>query len=236
MRRYWREDNPGDKRLVAYIVTDGPAPSSGDLRSFLAARLPEYMVPSLYVSLEAVPRTPNGKLDRRRLPSPDHLSLRDGREHVAPRNSREQALAEICADVLKLERVGVDDNLFDLGADSIHLFQIVARANETGLSLTPKQVLSGRTVSAICADLLSHEIHDHHHRSLSSFLCRGNNIESRGHPSPNSTMGIDEARDHGILADEHSRTEKWRAQTGGGRGACISQHSGATSILVSRPS
>jgi hypothetical protein len=147
------ELQPGDKRLVAYIVCAGPAPDTGTLRRHVAATLPEYMVPSLVVALDALPRTPNGKVDRRRLPAAGLVKAKDDREHVAPRNPREQALSEICAGVLKLDRVGIEDSLFDLGADSVHLFQVVARANEAGMALTPRHVLSGRNIAAIIADL-----------------------------------------------------------------------------------
>ncbi len=135
----------------------GPVPDSGTLRRHIASRLPEYMVPSNYVALEALPRTPNGKVDRRRLPTTDFSKSQDVSEHVAPRNPREQLLAEICAAVLHLDRVGVHDSLFDLGADSVHLFQVVARANDVGIALTPKQVLSGRNISTIVADLARSE-------------------------------------------------------------------------------
>ena len=145
-------DATGEKRLAAYVVSTPPAPSAGDLRRFVASKLPGYMVPSVFVPLDALPRTPNGKVDRKRLPPPDPSAARLGREHVAPADPRERTLAEICAGVLKLDRVGARDDLFDLGADSIHLFQIVARAREAGIALTPTQILAGRTVSAIASD------------------------------------------------------------------------------------
>jgi hypothetical protein len=146
-----REDTPGDKRLVAYLVAVA-APAAGELRAFLSAKLPAYMVPSLFVPLEALPRTPNGKIDRRSLPAPAAGAGRK-QDEVAPRNPREQKLADICADVLRLETLSVYDSLFDLGADSIQVFQIVARAVDAGLELAPKQVLAGRTVAAICEEL-----------------------------------------------------------------------------------
>ena len=148
-----REDTPGDKRLVAYLVAAQPIPSSGDLRRFMAAKLPAYMVPSVFVPLETLPLTPNGKIDRRALPPPFSSGLEPRTETVFPRNSREQTLADVCADVLKLSNLGIHDSLFDLGADSLQIFQIVARANDAGLDLTPKQVLAGRTIAAICDEL-----------------------------------------------------------------------------------
>jgi amino acid adenylation domain-containing protein len=146
------EDTLGHKRLIAYIVAAQPA-AAGDLRRFLSAKLPAYMVPSLFVPLDALPRTPNGKIDRRALPRAE-ISARAGAPETVPaRDPRERTLADVCADVLGLEGFGVHDSIFDLGADSLQVFQIVARANDAGLNLTPKQILSGRTVAGICAEL-----------------------------------------------------------------------------------
>lgn len=152
-----REDTPGDKRLVAYLVTAQPSPDAGDLRQFLSAKLPAYMVPSAFVPLDALPHTPNGKINRRALPAPNGLATI--RKHGgiegggAPRNPREQTLADICADVLHVKEFGIHDSLFDLGADSLQVFQIVARAKDAGLNLVPTQILAGRTIAAICEDL-----------------------------------------------------------------------------------
>jgi amino acid adenylation domain-containing protein len=148
-----REDVPGDKRLVAYFVAADAAPASSDLRAFLAGKLPAYMVPSTFVALPALPRTPNGKIDRKNLPRPDAAGKAARPDVVAPKSPREQTLADICRAVLKVESVSIHDSLFELGADSIQVFQIVARANEAGLNLTPKLVLSERTIAAICAEL-----------------------------------------------------------------------------------
>jgi acyl-coenzyme A synthetase/AMP-(fatty) acid ligase len=148
-----REDAPGDKRLVAYAVAAPPLPAVGDLSRFLASKLPSYMVPSAFIHLDALPHTPNGKIDRRALPRPDAEGMRGTPERVPPRNPREETLAAICAEVLKVGEVGIHDSVFDLGADSIEVFQIVARANDAGLNLTPTHVLSGRTIAAIGDEL-----------------------------------------------------------------------------------
>ena len=148
-----REDSPGDKRLVAYIVTSQPAPATGELRRFLSTKLPSYMVPSVFVPLDALPRTPNGKIDRRALPAPSSQTSGANREVAAPRNSREQTFVDVCAEVLKQTGFGIHDNLFDLGTDSLQIFQIVARANDAGLKVTPNQILSGRTIAAICEEI-----------------------------------------------------------------------------------
>ena len=102
-----REDTPGDKRLVAYIVPhQEQTPTISELRQFLKAKLPEYMVPNAIVILEALPLTPNGKVDRRALPAPDLHSERIDK-YVAPRNPIEEILAQIWAQVLKVEQVGI---------------------------------------------------------------------------------------------------------------------------------
>ncbi|MFM7714863.1 MAG: AMP-binding enzyme, partial [Microcystis sp.] len=110
-----REDSPGIKRLVAYIVPPkNVTPSTSELRQFLKARLPDYMIPSAFVTLDALPLTPNGKLDHRALPEPN---LRGEIElnFVAPRNLEEEILAKIWSQVLRVELVGIYDNFFELG-------------------------------------------------------------------------------------------------------------------------
>jgi amino acid adenylation domain-containing protein len=126
-----REDAPGDRRLVAYVVArPGSEPGAGDLRSFLADRLPDYMIPSAFVALGAMPLTANGKIDRRRLPAPDSATSAAGRAYVAPRNAVEEVLAGIWAEVLGAERVGVEDNFFDLGGHSLLATQVVSRVRD----------------------------------------------------------------------------------------------------------
>jgi aryl carrier-like protein len=141
----------GDKRLVAYTVAT-PEPASNLLRTFLATRLPGYMIPSVFVGLAALPRTPNSKVDRKSLPAPDFGTARAASVYTPPRGPRQKLLAEIWAEVLHLERVGIDDDLFELGADSVHLFQIVARARNAGISLDPTQLLMHRTIAVLCAE------------------------------------------------------------------------------------
>ncbi len=149
-----REDVPGQKRLVAYVVANaGQQPSAGELRGHLAHSLPDYMVPSLFEFVDALPRTPNGKVNRNALPAPDAKNLKREKVFVAPRNPTEKSMADTWASVLGLESVSVEDNLFELGADSIHLFQITARANQAGIKVTPRQLLEHRTIAAVTAVL-----------------------------------------------------------------------------------
>jgi amino acid adenylation domain-containing protein len=127
-----REDDPGDVRLVAYIVPRRePAAIPTDLRSFLKRTLPEYMVPSAFVLLDSLPLTPSGKVDRKALPAPDRS--RPGMEegYVAPRNPIEELIAEIWAEVLRLEKVGIQDNFFDLGGHSLLATQVASRMRES---------------------------------------------------------------------------------------------------------
>jgi len=147
-----REDTPGDKRLVAYLV---PAPGLAEplhiagLRAALQERLPDYMVPSAFVVLEALPLTPNGKVDRRALPPPEAARRDLASEYVAPRTAAEEALAQIWSMLLGLERVGVHDNFFELGGDSILSLQVIARARQAGLALTPRQLFEHPTIAGL---------------------------------------------------------------------------------------
>ncbi|NPC83083.1 amino acid adenylation domain-containing protein, partial [Pyxidicoccus fallax] len=146
-----REDATGDKRLVAYVVPPSGAqpPSTPEVRDFLKAKLPEYMVPSAFVPLEALPLNSSGKLDRKALPAPD-LSRSELRPaYVAPRNDVEQRLCDIWAQVLGLKQVGIHDNFFELGGDSIISLQVVARARQAGLSLSVRQLFQHQTVAQL---------------------------------------------------------------------------------------
>ncbi len=144
-----RED-AGRKRLVGYVVPKpgGPSPDVSELRTFLQGILPGYMVPTAFVVLDALPLNPNGKLDRKALPAPD-TDPATATRYVAPSTPAEQELARIWADVLGVERVGVEDNFFDLGGDSILSLQVVARANHAGLGLATKDVFSHQTIAAL---------------------------------------------------------------------------------------
>ncbi|UNC12334.1 amino acid adenylation domain-containing protein [Mycolicibacterium holsaticum DSM 44478 = JCM 12374] len=138
-----REDRPGDKRLVGYVTgIDDPA----GLRAQLAERLPAYMVPAAVVVLDALPLTVNGKLDIRALPAPEYT---DVDHYRAPANPVEEILAGIYAEVLGLERVGVDDSFFDLGGDSISAIQVIMRGHAAGLVGRPRDIFVQQTVARL---------------------------------------------------------------------------------------
>ena len=138
-----REDRPGDKRLVGYVTgTADPA----EIRAALAERLPAYMVPAAVVVSTALPLTANGKLDTRALPAPEY---QDADRYRAPASAVEEILAGIYAQVLGLERVGVDDSFFELGGDSILSMQVVARARAAGLLCRPRDIFVEQTVARL---------------------------------------------------------------------------------------
>ena len=139
-----------DKRLVAYVVVEPGAPAErAPLQAFLQERLPEYMLPSAYVFLPAIPLAPHGKIDRAALPAPTREQAEPGSLFVAPRSPVEAQLAQIWAQVLGFEQIGVHDNFFQLGGDSIRSIQIIARANQAGLRLTPTQLFQHQTIAEL---------------------------------------------------------------------------------------
>ena len=126
-----REDTPDEKRLVAYVVSgSGAAGGAAEFRRFLQAKLPDYMVPSAFVSLEAVPLTPNGKLDRKRLPAPEQSRPELAEDFVAPSTSTEQKIAAIWFEVLGWNQIGIHDDFFELGGDSLLAVQVVSRLRQ----------------------------------------------------------------------------------------------------------
>ena len=147
-----REDQPGDKRLVAYIVSEPTAPEVGELREFLKGKLPNYMVPTAFVMLETLPLTPNGKVDRRALPAPEgNLLLREGL-FILPQTPIEQTLAEIWESLLGVGQVGIYDNFFTIGGDSILSIQVVSRARSAGIYITPRQIFEYQTIAELAAN------------------------------------------------------------------------------------
>jgi nonribosomal peptide synthetase CepB len=135
-----REDQPGVKRLAAYVVADGA--DGGALRDFVAGRLPDYMVPAVVMVVDDLPLTVNGKLDRNALPVPDFGALATTR---GPATAIEEILCGLFAEILNLERVGAEDSFFELGGDSIMSMRLVSKARRAGVVIAPRQVFELRT-------------------------------------------------------------------------------------------
>ena len=139
-----------EKRLVAYVTLRADAVlKSNELQRFLKERLPDYMVPSLFMILEEMPLTPSGKIDRRRLPEPEVDREDLGTTYVAPRTEVERILVEIWEELLPVDRIGVRDNFFELGGDSILSIQVIARANQRGVRLSPRHIFEAPTIEEL---------------------------------------------------------------------------------------
>ncbi len=151
-----REDRPGERRLVAYVVPEpGAAPARDALRAWLRDRLPEHMVPGALVVVDALPLTPEGKVDRRALPAP--ASSPDDPAEGAPRTPEEEIVAGIWADVLGTERVGIHDDFFQLGGHSLLATRVVSRVRALlGAELPLRALFESPTVAGIAAELRSH--------------------------------------------------------------------------------
>ncbi|MEW5957721.1 MAG: amino acid adenylation domain-containing protein, partial [Chloroflexota bacterium] len=150
-----REDRPGHKRLVAYVI---PAPATelrdSEFSTFLKQRLPEYMVPRVYVRLTALPLTPNGKVNRQALPAPADERPELAETYVAPQTPLEQTLAEIWADVLGLSPVGVADNFFELGGHSLLAARVISRLNQSlGVELPVRSLFEHPTIARLAAQI-----------------------------------------------------------------------------------
>ncbi len=148
-------DEDGRKYLAAYLTAAaGASPDPGALAEALASQLPEYMVPSVFVPLDRIPLTSNGKVDRRALPDPRPHRV-GAAEHVAPRNATEQALARIWAEVLSAERIGVHDSFFALGGDSITALRMLSRLRRAfGVAVSPRELFDAPTIGALAETVL----------------------------------------------------------------------------------
>ncbi len=145
-----REDTPGNKRLVAYLVTQNQSINMSDLRRFLQQKLPDYIIPSSFVILSTLPLTPNGKVDRKMLPVPEAELTRE-QEFVPPQTPVEQILATIWQDVLGIKQVSRYDKFFEVGGDSILSIQVVGRARQAGIKITPRQIFQYSTLAELAA-------------------------------------------------------------------------------------
>ncbi|AOX02680.1 hypothetical protein BJP34_27455 [Moorena producens PAL-8-15-08-1] len=142
------EDLPGHKRLVAYIVSEEESLTTNQVREFLKQKLPDYMVPSAFVTLDSLPLTPNGKVDRKSLPAPDGV-VTSVEEYVAPRTEIEQTLTNLWEELLAKDKVSIHDNFFEIGGDSILSIQVVSRAKNSGIHITPQQIFLHQTIAEL---------------------------------------------------------------------------------------
>jgi aryl carrier-like protein len=147
-----------DKKLVAYIVSESDVASHDELRGFLKEKLPEYMLPSVFVRLNAMPLTPNGKINRQALPSPDAARPELKASYQAPRSKLESAIAEVWHRALNVERVGMHDNFFDLGGHSLLMAQVHSQLKEIhGRDLPLIKLLEHPTISSLAKYLKGEE-------------------------------------------------------------------------------
>lgn len=145
------EENAGEKRLVAYVVCSDYVPPVAELRQYLRETLPEYMLPAAFVFLDQFPLTTNGKIDRRALPAPTGERDERYQTFVPPQTPTEQDLATVWAEVLGIDRVGIHDNFFDLGGDSILSIQVLAAAQAKGYHLTLAELFQHQTIAELAS-------------------------------------------------------------------------------------
>ena len=142
---------PGDLRLVAYVVPRGGMPEVADLRDHLSRLVPSHMVPSAFVLMDELPLTSSGKVDRKVLPIPGRVEVQA--KYIAPRTPNEAEIARIWADILKLDRVGIHDNFFELGGHSLLALSVIERMRRAGLRADVRLLFSTPTIAAMAGAL-----------------------------------------------------------------------------------
>jgi pristinamycin I synthase-3/4 len=148
-----REDTPGDQRLVAYLVLRQP---DDNLRAFLKTRVPDYMIPAVFVMMDKLPLTPNGKVDHAALPIPDETAFSSTKEFIAPRTPVEETLAQIWREILGVAQVGIHDNFFELGGHSLLATQVVSRIRKTlKVELPLRSIFDSPTIAELAASVES---------------------------------------------------------------------------------
>jgi amino acid adenylation domain-containing protein len=167
-----REDIPGDKRLVAYLIAnEGQQVSGSEIKTFLSQQLPESLIPSVVVMMDALPLTIGGKVDRRALPAPERSATPREESYVAPRNPIEQELAQIWAELLRLERVGVEDNFFEIGGHSLLATQIASRVRQSfHVELPLRELFSSPTIAALAQLVTAQQIERENSDELAALL------------------------------------------------------------------
>lgn len=152
-----REDSPGEKRLVAYIVEKGHSFSLPDMRNKLAEELPDYMIPAIFVTMPELPLTPSGKTDRRALPKPGRQRPKLANPYIIPGTETEKKVAGVWSELLQLDKVGIDDNFFELGGDSLMALKMVTRLHSMhGFSMPVVKLFQFPTISKL-ADFLDND-------------------------------------------------------------------------------
>ena len=166
-----REDEPGNKYLVAYLVTKDNQPRPSTLRNFLKKKLPDYMIPAAFVFLEALPLTPNAKINRLALPTPDTSQRNLEVNFVAPRTPTEQELATIWAEVLKVKQVGIYDNFFELGGHSLLATQVISRLREAfSLDFPIRYLFENPTIAELAQKAIAQQIEQAENDALAQIL------------------------------------------------------------------
>jgi amino acid adenylation domain-containing protein/non-ribosomal peptide synthase protein (TIGR01720 family) len=144
-----REDKPNVKKLVAYFTSDNPDLQNEDLEQYLSKSLPDYMMPNFFVRMDKIPLTPNSKIDRKSLPEPKVTDTISTEEYVEPQTEKEIILAGVWQEILGFEKIGSNDNFFKLGGDSIVAIQMIAKAKQKGLQITPVQIFQNQILQKL---------------------------------------------------------------------------------------
>ncbi|MBE9057067.1 non-ribosomal peptide synthetase [Sphaerospermopsis sp. LEGE 08334] len=166
-----REDEPGKKLLVAYLVAQDNVPTPSSLRNFLKSKLPDYMIPAAFVFLENLPLTPNGKINRRALPVPDHTQRNLEIDFVPPSTDTEKELADIWTEVLKLKQVGIHDNFFELGGHSLLATQAISRLREIfSLDFPLRYLFENPTIAELAQKVTEQQIEQVENDELARIL------------------------------------------------------------------
>jgi amino acid adenylation domain-containing protein len=173
-----RSTGSGDKRLISYLVLQEGGPAVADLRTYLKTKLPDYMVPSSFVMLNSLPLSPNGKLNRRALPDPDHVRPELDREFAAPVTPVEQAVAEIFAEVLEIPQVGLHNDFFELGGHSLLATRVVSRLRDQfQIEMTPRFLFESPTVAEMSARISELLVQDSNPEEIATLLAELGELE-----------------------------------------------------------
>ena len=245
-----REDDPGDRRLAAYLTTkEGEPPKDSELRELLRAKLPQYMIPQAFVILDRFPMTPSGKVDRKALPRPQLQSL-DPDEFAAPRTETEKALANIWGEALGIERIGLRDNFFELGGHSLLAARVISKINtrfQTKLSVGT--IFVARTIETLGLAIEKNQQNDDDGRARVYSLRKGNialPIYFMGNGAAEHRLAELIDNDHSVFAVDLPIAPEWRRavatgdlkalpsleQLGARFGARVQEHAGSTPCVL----